>query len=388
MGRRVRTAVLFFSPVVVGLASCGAPQKAPPPRAVGVSVVELRDAGDRSRYTGSLAPWEQIDLGFAVPGKVQSIGEVKVDGRSRPLQEGDPVKRGELLATLDDGDFRMKSRAAAANVQSVVAQLDAAESALRQATLEVERARKLRSTGSLPAAELDRAESAFAAARSNVEMARAQRLSASEQSALARSTLGDTRIESPIDGIIARRLIDVGESVAPGMAAFTVIDVSRLRVLFGVPGHQLAQMKLGRKLPVHVEGLMGEAAVGTISKVLPMADPLLRSFSVEVTIANPDNTLRPGMVASIAAVGDDAAPTLIVPLEAITRSAQSTAGAVGGFSVWVIPAGASAVAQRPVELGDLFGNSVAVTRGLAAGEVVVVKGAQLLREGELVEAMQ
>ncbi|MCC7110793.1 MAG: efflux RND transporter periplasmic adaptor subunit [Deltaproteobacteria bacterium] len=385
-----RSPLLWIAGVLLLLTTLGACRQAPAPlpaRAVELIEVQPRDAGALSRFTGSLAPWEQVDLSFAVAGKVQSIAQVQEEGRARPIQEGDAISRSALLATIDDSDYRLKARAAAASIQSAAAQVGAAETSLAQLSTELERARKLRAAGAIAAADLERAESAFAAARSNAEMAKAQRLAASEQHALARSTVEDARIVSPIDGVLARRMVDVGESVGPGMVAFSVIDVSRLRVMFGVPAHRVGEMSLGRKLPVYVEGVTGEAVVGTITKVQPVADPVMRSFSVEISLPNADGLLRPGMVASIAAGKEDSGSALLIPLESVVRSAKSSAGAKDGFAVWVVPPGADAVTQRPLELGDLYGNEVRVHQGLAAGDRVVTRGAQLLREGEKVRVL-
>ena len=385
-----RAAVVTMLGLLVLVGQLGACARAPaplPPRAVEVIEVRPRDAGALSRFTGSLAPWEQVDLSFAVPGKVRTVLEVNDEARKRPLQEGDPVKRNEVLATLDDSDYRLKARATAASLQSAAAQVNAAESSLAQATTELERARKLRAAGAVAAAELERAEAATAAATAHVDVARAQRLAASEQHALARSAVDDARVVSPIDGVVARRSVDVGESVGPGVAAFTVIDVSRLRVVFGVPAHRVGEMTLGRKLPIYIEGVTGDALAGTITKVQPVADPVMRSFSVEVSIANGDGALRPGMVACIAANPEDGASALLIPLEAVVRSAASPAGAARGFAVWVLAPQSTQVTQRDVELGDLSGNEVRVHQGLASGDRVVVRGAQLLREGESVRVM-
>lgn len=385
-----RSPLLWIAGVLLPVTSLGACRQAPvplPARAVELVEVQPRDAGALSRFTGSLAPWEQVELSFAVPGKVQSVAQVEEGGRARPIQEGDLVKKGQLLATLDDNDYRLKARATAASMQSAAAQVGAAETSLAQLAAELERARKLRAAGAIAAAELERAETSFAAARSNAEMAKAQRLAASEQHALARSTVEDARIVSPIDGVLARRMVDAGESVAPGMVALSVIDVGRLRVMFGVPAHRVGEMSLGRKLPVYVEGITGEALVGTITKVQPVADPVMRSFSVEISLPNAEGLLRPGMVASIAAGQEEQASALLIPLESVVRSAQSTAGAKDGFAVWVLPPGSDKVAQRPLVLGDLYGNEVRVHQGLAAGERVVTRGAQLLREGDQVRVM-
>ncbi|MCC7070887.1 MAG: efflux RND transporter periplasmic adaptor subunit [Deltaproteobacteria bacterium] len=369
------------------LGACAKPPLPLPPRAVEVIQVQARDAAALSRFTGSLAPWEQVDLSFAVPGKVRTVAEVQDDAGKRPIQEGDPVRRNELLATLDDSDERLKARATAASLASAAAQVSAAESSLTQATTELERARKLRAAGAIAAAELERAESAFAAATAHVEVVRAQRLAASEQHALARSTVDDTRVMSPIDGVLARRSVEVGESVGPGVSAFTVIDVSRLRVVFGVPAHRVGEMTIGRKLPIYVEGVTGDPLAGTITKVQPVADPVMRSFSVEVSIHNGEGALRPGMVASIAMSQEGGASALLIPLEAVVRSTQSRAGAARGFAVWVLVPESDRVTQREVELGDLAGNEVRVRQGLVAGDRVIVRGAQLVREGEPVRVL-
>ncbi len=377
-----RTVVLALVPTLAALAGCSRPPPSPTaPRAVRVATVAPRELGSASRYAGSLEPWERIDLAFGVPGKVRAVAEVEEDGRTRPIQEGDTVRKGQVLATLDDDDLRVQARAAAAAVQSAEAQEKAAATAYAQAKVEVERARSLHAGGTIPKAELDRAEAAFAAAGSGLDGARGQRLGRAEQLALARSTVADTRLVSTIDGVLARRLVDAGESVGPGTPAFTVIDDARMRVVFGVPGTQVASMKLGRKVPVRVDGLGGEAVVGTIAKVLPVADPQLRSFSVEVVIPNDGGLLRSGMVASVAVGAEAGAPVSLVPLEAIVRPPGGD-----GFAAWVVGAG-DAVTLRTLEVGDLHGNDVVVVSGLATGDRVVTQGAQLLREGEPVAVL-
>lgn len=353
----------------------GAPTSPMPPRAVRTLTIASRDLSTSSRFTGSLAPWTQVDLAFSVGGRVGTLATA--DASRRPIQEGDRVTRGQTLATLDSGDFTLKTRAASASLGGAGAQLRAAETALAQATVDAERARKLAASGAIPAADLERSEARLASARSSVDVARAQRQTASEQLALAQSVVGDTVLVSPIDGVVARRLIDVGENVGPGMLAFSIIETARLRVVIGVPSHQVGSMTIGRKIPVRVEGHPA-TLVGSVSKVLPMADPLLRSFSVELTIPNPDDSLRPGMVAS-AGIADERGPVILVPLAAIIRDR----GPAGGFAVWTVSAGK--VSARHVELGDLEGNSVIVTRGLSPGDTVVVDGAQLVRDGETVQ---
>jgi multidrug efflux system membrane fusion protein len=122
---------------------------------------------------------------------------------------------------------------------------------------------------------------------------------------------------------------------------------------------------------------------GRITAIAPAADPQSRVFSVEVSLANASGQLRPGMIGAVtlmprAAAGATLARPLTVPLTAVVRS---TIG--GQFAVAVIEeSGTGAVAKlRSVELGEVIGNSIAVTKGVTAGERVVVSGATLLVDG-------
>ncbi len=366
----------------LGFASaCSQPAPVPPaPRAVRVVTIAPRALEHARSFAGTLEPRERIELRFAVPGTVRALGEVEEGGRRRPLQEGDRVARGQLLAGLDEAELRLQVGVASSGVASAKAQEQATQSALGQATIEVERARTLFASGAIAKAELDRAESGLAGARAAREGATSARLARTDQHALARAGLEDARLLSPIDGLLARRFVDVGEAVSPGLAAFTVIETAQLHASFGVPAPLVASMTLGRRLPVRVSAAPAGALVGVVSKVMPEADPQLRSFTVEVTIANEDGALRPGMVASIS-VDDALTQTLrAVPLQAVVRGVEP-----GSFAVWVVEEGA--VERRAVTLGELTGNEIVVQGGLADGERVVTQGAALVRAGERVEVL-
>lgn len=366
--------------LLLGAGCTQAPTVAPPPRAVRAVAIAPRALEHVRTFAGTLEPRERIELRFGVPGTVRALGEVVDGDRRRALQEGDRVGRGQLLASLDEADLRLQLGVAASGVASAKAQEQAAESAQAQATIEVERARALFASGTIPKAELDRAESALAAARAAREGAVGVRLARTDQHALARGGLEDARLLSPIDGVLARRFVDVGESVSPGLAAFTVIETAQLHVAFGVPASLVSGMTLGRRLPVRVSGASAGALAGVVSKVMPEADPQLRSFTVEVTIANEDGALRPGMVASIS-VDDALSETLrSVPLQSVVRGVEPDS-----FAVWIVKDGV--VERRAVTLGELAGNEIVVRDGLTDGESVVTQGAAFVRAGERVEVL-
>lgn len=367
--------------LLLTLTACQAPPVVPAAhRAVRTVGVERRTVGASTRYSGSIEPRERIDLAFKIASKIRTVAEVGEGDARRPIQEGDRVQRGQVLAGLDDDDFRLQARAAAAGVATADAQVQGGQQAVAHAAAELERAKALRAGGSMAQADLERAEAAWRAARANLEAARGQRQGRAEQHALAKSAVSDAVLTSPIDGLVARRMVEVGSSVAPGLVAFTLIDTSTMRAVFGVPDLRIQALHLGDRVPVQVEALPGRILAGTISKIHPVADPVLRSFAVDVTIANPDDELRSGMVASAAFDAGALADAMLAPLAAIVRPPGGT-----GFAVWVLDAKTRRVALRPVELGDLSGNDVLIAAGLQPGEQVVTDGAPFLHEGQAVE---
>ncbi|MDP1825267.1 MAG: efflux RND transporter periplasmic adaptor subunit [Archangium sp.] len=377
--------LLWAAPLVFFATCAKPPPTAAPPRAVRVATVTLRPVAQSARYSGVLESRAQLDLAFRVPGRVASVGQVRLSGAigpssgatTRALQEGDVVKAGDVLATLDLDDLRRQRSASAAGAASTAAQVRTARTSLAQAEREVARARKVFANGDLAQAELDRAEAAFAAAGSSLASIEAQHQSRISQLALSQSSLTDATLRSPIDGVVSRKNVDPGELVPPNVPVFSVVDVSELRVVFGVPDTRVNLVRLGAPVTVVVEALPGRRLPATVSKVAPTADPALRTYAVELRLEG-TSELRPGMTAT-ALLGDEGqqdAPVL--PLSAVVRHPDGAGYVVFGLK------SDSTVELLPIEVADLLENDVVVASGLTAGSRVVVDGAQFLRAGERV----
>lgn len=374
---------LVSATLLAGLAACGtpAPTGTAPPRAVRVAAVSPRPVSQGARYAGVLESRVQLDLAFRVPGRVASVGQVTLPGQApRPLQEGDLVKAGDVLATLDLADLQRQRSVAASSAASVAAQVSQSRTGLAQAEREVARARKLFANGDLAQADLDRAEAAFASAGSTLASLEAQHQSRLDQLALSRNTVVDATLRSPIDGVIARKAIDPGELVAPNVPVFSVVDLAELRVVLGVPDTRVNLLQLGATVPVAVEALPGRPLVGTVSKVAPTADPALRTYAVELRLPG-SGGLRPGMTATALLGGDAEQVAPVLPLSAVVRNPGG-----GGYGVFRL-SGERTVSFAPIEVADLLENDVIVASGLEAGQRVVVHGAQFLRDGETVEVL-
>lgn len=345
-----------------------------PPRGVRVAEVNADEPGGHLPYAGGLEPRVRIDLAFGITGRVKSVGQ----GRDRTaLHEGDLVKRGQLLAQLDDRDLELQASSAAFAASSAEAELAAARTGAEQAESELGRARKLAGTGALATAELERADSTSKAAQAKLAAAREQARVKADQAALSRRVVTDARLVSPIDGVVARRMVDPGENVAPSTVAFTLIDPVEMRLVFAVPDVRIGAVQIGQLVPVHVDALPDVPLVGRVSTIHPVADPSLRTFDVELTLDNASGKLRAGMVASATLPDGVARGGVRVPLASVVRSAE------GDLVVYVFADGRAKA--RKVSTDDIVGNDVRVVSGLQKGERVVTDGAAYLHDGERVE---
>jgi len=345
------------------------------PIAVKVAVVERAATATGTRYSAQINPATRLDLSFKVGGYVDSIATVRgVDGQPHILQDGDPVKSGMQLAALRRTDYAQRY----AEAQAALAQ---AKVGLDQAKLDYDRTNKLAQHNAISGAELDAARTRRDGADATLSGARARL----DQAATA---LSETVLRSPLNGIVLKRVVEVGALAAPGTIAFAVADVSSVKAAFGVPDVVLPRVRLGAPLAITTEAYPGEKFVGKISLIAPSADPRSRVFEVDAAIPNGDGRLKVGSVAALSLGGEELAPeaTLQIPLSAIVRSRRPPAQ----FAVYVVDktAGHAVAHARDVELGEYRGKVIAVRRGLTGGETVIVQGAGLLSDGERVEVIQ
>lgn len=332
-----------------------------------VSVAAVAEASPEgvSRYSATVDAVTRVDLAFRVGGYVRSIGTVADGAAVRTLREGDVVRKGAALATLDRTDNGERAR-------QVQAQIAEATAARAQAERTYARARVLFDKDALARPELEAAQTALDAARARVDAATAGLKQ-------VESVLGDHTLVAPFDGTILRKTVNVGGLAMPGQPAFNLADTRSVKAVFGVPDVALAGIRAAG-ITVQADAYPGAPFSARLTNVAPSADPRGRVFDVELTIPNGDGRLRPGMVVSVEVTRDAAtAPELLVPLSAVTRPA----GATTGYAVFIVEGqGAATVArQRAVDLGELRGNLVRVSRGLRKGDRVVVSGTAFVTDG-------
>lgn len=348
----------------------------PAPRPVKVLDARAPDVSNTARYAVSIQPYEQIALSFKGSGYVDNVLRRKgADGRSRPLQAGDYVTAGTVVARVRQDDYRERVSQANFSIQ----ELEVAQAKLRT---DLDRALFLFGAGALTKPERDATQAAYDQGTARIAGARTQLN-------VAANALQDASLVAPVSGVILERKVEAGALVNIGSVGFMLGDVSAVKAIFGVPDSVVHRIAPGQKLTVTTEAFHGVQFAGTVTTVAPSADSQTRVFDIEVTIPNRDGRLRPGMIGTVEVSDQAEQPTAgsdtAVPLSAVVRSPKSASQ----YTVFVVEgSGDEAKAHaREVELGPVHGNLVAVTRGLKAGERVIVMGAGLVNDGETVRVI-
>lgn len=321
------------------LASCHKAGVAPlPPPTVRTAAVEPLASARELRMSGTIAAERSTALSFAVPG---TVDQVLVD-------VGQSVKRGQVVAKLTPTSFEHALGIA-------LAQAERAQDVVTR--LEPMHARK-----TIPDVKWVEAQTALAAARHAVEIARKNR--------------DDAVLCAPESGVIARRGIEPGATVAPGIPAFELVQTRTVRAVAPVPENQVAQVHVGQPARVTV-GALGRTFTGQVYEIGVLADPLTRTYPVKITLANPEDALKVGMVVDVLLPLNGNVPALGVPREAVRIDER------GAACVFVIGPDGKA-RRRKVEVLGFAAERVALKGGVTAGERVAVSGTPMLADGSAV----
>lgn len=340
---------------------------------VRVQPLETQTLGDTVRYSANITPHTQVQLASKVNGYIREILQAPgVDGQKREVQAGDTVTKGTVLARIDESDYVEK-------VNMAKAQLAQAQAAFEKGKQDFARASALSATQSITGPDYD-------AAKQEVESAHAAVAGARAQLAEAEQTLRYCALTAPMGGVVLQRSIEVGSLVGPGTTGFVLADVSSVKVVFGVPDRMLPRLQLGNTLEIVTESLRDTLFKGQVTGISPAANQQSRVFNIEVTVPNPHHQLKSGMIATLQLSDKQVTePFTVAPLNAIVRSPKNA----NGYALFVVEEenGAAIARLRPIELGEVYGNRIAVTTGVRAGERVIVTGATVVQDWEPVRVI-
>jgi RND family efflux transporter MFP subunit len=341
------------------------------PKALTVQAAPVETSGGATALTG-----EGISANGYIVARTKASVSAKVAGRLEYLgvSEGTLVRRGEVIARLENPSY-------AAALSQARAELARTQVDLDQGRRELERARKLRQQELISDVEVENAST-------RVQSLQAQLGSARAQMQIAEVNLENTRVRAPFDGTILRKDAEVGEIVAPSAAGggltrtaiVTMADLGTLEVEVDVNEAYIAQIRGGQAASITLDAYPDTSFRGAVRQVVPTADRQKATVQVKVSILDRDPRILPEMGAKVVFLRSGpavaAAPVRItVPQDAVVQGSD-------GAKVWVVEN--QTVSSRPVQLGPRRGDRIEVTRGLTAGEVVVLQPPATLRDGKRV----
>jgi RND family efflux transporter MFP subunit len=302
--------------------------------------------------SGELRPEREATVRAELSGSVIQIA----------ADEGQAVKRGQLLG-------RIEAQALDDARQSAQSAVRSAENQLEVARREADRTETLVKAGALATRDLDQARQSVTADEAALADARARLVNAQKQ-------LSDAVIRSPLAGIVSKRPVNEGDVVSVGAELFTVIDPSSMRLEASVPSDNLSELRVGAPVTFDVRGY-DQRFVGRIQRIAPEADPTTRQVPIYVSIPNEGGRLVAGLFAQ-GRVVSATATGVVVPANAVNTT---------GPSPWVLRVTNGKTEHVDVTLGlrDDRTEQVQVTSGLREGDVLLRGAAQGITPGTPVD---
>jgi membrane fusion protein, multidrug efflux system len=355
--------LLGFLAAPLMIASCG--QEAPPPepviRPVRFIEAQTTDVQRQRIFTGLARASLESKLSFKVAGTIEAL----------PVEVGNRVKKGQLIAGLDGENFRLQVQEAQAGLASAQAQSRNAEAAYG-------RTRELWVNKNASQSDLD-------GARAAAESVAQQVKSLEKSLERARLQLSYTRLEAPAAGAIAEVSSERGENVGAGQIVALLSSDSRLEVEVAVPEVLIAQITQGAPVAIAFDALPGLSFSGSVSEVGVAATGGSSTFPVVVLLEKSDPACRPGMAADVSFQfgSNNDAPRLLLPPAAVAEDRQ-------GRFVYVLEraeTGYALARRRPVQVGEIDADGLEINEGVANGELVVTAGVSRLVDGQKVRLL-
>jgi len=350
--------VIWLLALGAALAACSKPAPPPEPvRSVKVMTVGVQGAASRLEYAGEVRARVESALGFRVGGKLLE----------RPVEAGQRVKAGQLLARLDAKDLALAADAARAQVTAARTSRDLAAADFKRYT-------ELKNQGFIGGAELERREAQLKSAQAQLDQAQAQLAAQGNQA-------GYASLHADAAGVVTAVLAERGQVVAAGAPVLRLAHDCARDVVFAVPEDKVAAIRAGTRAQVRVWS-SGAALAGVVREVAASADPVTRTFSVKVALpANADLALGSTVSVLPQALQHAGAPVIKLPTSALWQQGQASA-------VWVLDPASMTVAPQTVQIATADGNDVIVSGGLQPGMQVVVAGVHVLAPGQKVTRYQ
>lgn len=324
-------------------------------RPVQVFRVDGNSVGKATPYAGEVRARLETTLAFRVAGKITD----------RPVEVGDYVRKGRLLAKLDAEDFQLAIKALKAQLKSAQAERDFAKDDLT-------RYRELLNQHVISPPEFDRHETAYTAAQEQVSSLAAQLGQAVNQ-------LNYTDLTADRDGVVTALTAEAGQVVNAGQAIVKLARLDDKEILFDIPEQHVGQIKPPQPVTVSLWATGEQRFNARIREIAAAADPSSRTYQVKATLLQGLDNARLGMTATVW-LYESMPASISIPLSAVFTPQHEP----GQARVWLVDEAKNSVKSVPVQLGAASAGERIVVTGLVPGLLLVSAGVHRLAEGQLV----
>ncbi|MGI9478255.1 MAG: efflux RND transporter periplasmic adaptor subunit, partial [Hyphomicrobiaceae bacterium] len=407
---------VFASTLVIagGLASCGETDHGAKTegaiRPVKIFVVKEASTKLRRAYPAIVLPSKEAKLSFRVSGNIISL----------PIRASQKVKKGDVIAQLDQRDFQsevsrlgsqleqakaqlkqMKAGARSQDIASLRAQVDAAKAEVAAAGQQLQRTETLFRKDIVSKARLDQdqlalnvAEARLKASEQELEKGRAGSRTeeiAAQQAVIngfetqlqsARDALSDTTLKAPFTGIVSKREVDNFANVQSQEVIAVLQDLGTIDLTYDVPGPDVTVLSRGRSLKAvaKLDAIPDQTFAAKFVEFTTQAETTTQTFRARASISQPEGAvILPGMTGRIVVTGpSDGAGSIAIPASAIGAEAD------GQPFVWIVTKPDNKVSKRLVKTGEAKSSMIIVTDGMNPGDVIVTAGVSFLRENMVV----
>lgn len=354
-----KISLIFAAGLLLNSCTPDGDESAPVHRPVVYQVVNYTGAEQIRTFSGTAETDKVIDLGFRTSGILTRLN----------MRIGQVVRKGELLAELDNVQARL-------NLEQAVSALNSAASQMNTAKLNFERVSALYEKGSASLSDFENAKNSLRTAEASYE-------SSQRTVDIQREQVSYGYMYAPENGTIASVYVELDENVSMGRTVAVLNAGSSMEIALGLPESVINRVRNEMPAQITFSSMPGESFEGAVTEVSPSLDPNTATFPVRVSVLNPTPNIRSGMTANVRFdFRDDAenARRLYVPAKAIGKDKD------GNFVFLIDEQGSIPVVRKqPIEVGPLTNEGFEILGGLNAGQKIATAGMQTLLDGQQVQ---
>lgn len=340
-------------------------------KTVQVQTIGRTDIAHILSYVAELNPYTEVKVFSPVPDRILYF----------PWNDGDKIKKGQQIALI-------RKEGLDKGLEQIVAQIEALDIQINNLEKELERSRELLEAGVITKQAFDKVESSYFSTK-----AQRKALEASKDQLAV--TAGNAVIKAPISGVIAGKMLEVGDMAVPQVPLCRIMSIDRLKVLINLVESDVPRVRIGQEVLIYLDCCPDKRFKGKLTRILPYMNPQTRTNTVEVTLKNPVNRdtglrmLKPGMFGRAELVVERREGVLAAPEVGLFMDSQLLKLEKEGEvlrKAFVVDEGDIAH-ERLVRLGARKGSLYEVLEGLNEGDRIVVRGQHRLKDGQEVEIL-